>query len=130
MPTINVEKKPTKVTNTSGTYHEYLKEFTLEHKALVNGEEISITTLLWLSDNGDNRSVELGHQHGPLETFIRAVVSQWLLEEGLLDPYYAVLLKQTGRAYVYTKEAFAKIIRFLNTMSEQNKENNRHDHQH
>lgn len=129
MFTIDVEKTPTKVTNTSGTYHEYLKEFTLEHKALVNGEETSITTLLWVADNGNSRSVELGHQHGLLESYIRGIISQWLLDEGLLDPYYAVILKWTGRAYVYTEDEHKKLDHFLHNISEQNKESNSHDHQ-
>lgn len=129
MLTIDVEKTPTKVSNTTGMYPEWLKEFTLEHKATVNGEETSITALIVVTVSDNHWVVELPHQRWLLGTYIRGIISQWLLGEGLLDPYYAELLKRTGWVYVYTEEEYKKIVHFLHSISEQNKENNRHDHQ-
>lgn len=130
MLTIDVEKTPAKVRNTTGMYPEWLKEFTLEYKATVNGEETSITAVLLITVSDNHWVVELPHQRCLLGNYMRGTVSQWLLDEGLLDPYYAVILKWSGRAYVYTEEEYKKIVHFLHNMSEQNKENNCHDHQH
>ena len=128
MLTIDVEKAPTKVTNTSGTYPEWFKEFELEHKVTINGEETSITTLLCALDNGDQRSVELVHQHGLLESYIRGIISQWLLDIGALGETPAEALEKVGRIYLFTEGAYNKLVNHLEIRCEQNKENSRHAH--
>lgn len=129
MNTINVEKEPTKVCNITGMYPEWFKEFELEHKVTINGEETSITTLLCALDNGDQRYVELGHQHGILETYIRGIISQWLLDIGALGETHAEALEKVGPVYLFTEGAYNKLINHLEIRCEQNKENISHDHQ-
>ena len=129
MFTIDVEKTPTKVTNTTGMYPEWLKEFTLEHKALVNGEEKSITTPLVVDICTRYCTVELPHQHGLLESYIRGIISQWLIDIGALGETPAEALEKVGLVRLFTEGAYNKLINHLEIMCEQNKENNRHDHQ-
>ena len=130
MFTIDVEKTPTKVTNTTGMYPEWLKEFTLEHKALVNGEETSITALIVVTVSDNHWVVELPHQRWLLGTYIRGIISQWLLDIGALGETPAEALEKVGRVYLFTERAYNKLINHLEIMCEKNKENNRHDHQH
>ena len=130
MLTINVEKEPTKVSSRSSTYIKHSKEYTLKHNATINGEEESITTLLWVSANDLYLVVELEHQHELLETHMNGTVSQWLIDIGALGETPAEALEKVGRVYLFTEGAYNKLVNHLEIMCEQNKENNRHDHQH
>ena len=130
MLTIDVEKTPTKVCNTSGLYQEYIKEFELEHKALVNGEEKSITTLLSVTVNERYWVVELPHQRCLLGAYMRGIISQWLIDIGALGETLAEALEKVGLVRLFTEGAYNKLINHLEIMCEQDKENTRHDHQH
>ena len=128
MLTINVEKTPTKVRITTWKYPEWFKEFTLENKATVNGEETSITSLLLVSVSDNHWVVELPHQRCLLGTYMRGIISQWLLDEEVLESSDAETLEKLGWVYLFTEGAYNKLINHLEIRCEQNKENN-HDHQ-
>ena len=115
MLTIDVEKTPTKVCITTWKYPEWFKEFTLENKATVNGEETSITSLLLVTVSDNHWVVELTHQRCLL---------------GALGETHAEALEKVGRVYLFTEGAYNKLVNHLEIMCEQNKENKRHDRQH
>ena len=129
MLTIDVEKTPTKVCITTWKYPEWFKEFTLENKATVNGEETSITSLLLVTVSDNHWVVELTHQRCLLGAYMRGIISQWLLDEEVLESSDAEALKHVGRVYIFTEKAYNKLVNHLGIRYEQNKENS-HDHQH
>lgn len=129
MLTIDIEKTPTKFSNTSVTYPEWFKEFELEHKVTVNGEETSITSLLLVTVSDNHWVVELTHQRCLLGTYIRGIISQWLIDIGALGETHAEALEKVGLVRLFTEGAYNKLVNHLEIMCEQNKENNRHDHQ-
>ena len=130
MLTIDVEKTPTKVCITTWKYPEWFKEFTLENKATVNGEETSITSLLLVTVSDNHWVVELTHQRCLLGAYMRGIISQWLLDEEVLESSDAEALKQVGRVYLFTEGAYNKLTNHLEIRCVQNKESTRHDHQH
>ena len=111
-------------------YPEWFKEFELEHKATANGEEKSITTLLLVTVSDNHWFVELTHQRCLLGAYMRGVISQWLIDIGALGETHAEALEKVGRVYIFTEKAYNKLVNHLEIRCEQNKENNRHDHQH
>ena len=130
MFTIDVEKTPTKVCITTWKYPEWFKEFTLDNKATVNGEETSITSLLLVTVSDNHWVVELTHQRCLLGAYMRGIISQWLIDMGALGETHAEALEKVGRVYLFTEGVYNKLINHLEIRCEQNKESNSHDHQH